>query len=502
MRIISFNANGIRSAAEKGFFRWLARQDADVVCVQEIKAQEEQLAERAFRPRGWHVSFRGAAHKKGYSGVAIYRGEPDSWHDSLGWAPFDDEGRYLEARYGDLSVVSLYLPSGSSGRSARLQVPRARVVRADPRQWLRAAAATCCAATGISRTADRSQELALEPEELGLPAGGARLARPRAARRRWLDSYRTLKPEGEDYTWWSNRGQARAKNVGWRIDYQLASPNLRPCLARVRDLSGALVLDHAPYIVDYEFATSGPGAAVKARSGARRVESRTACAPDRDHAARLRLGAAAGAVEQHGRGVVRRERPQHQDHRRAEAGRYRLRGEGLWAPSVDRYAWPWLTRRRGWALATQVAMAGVLCAMAQAPPDTALWHLAALRRARVSVATQDIAIDAYRADQLLPAERGLGAALGSARTGSRCWRRRTGARAGRRNGLPSVLRLMALLLLGVGALGVFVGREREVAPPPPRLCERVRRSAAGVPEAPHGAVDALIVATSSPMRSR
>ena len=114
MRIISFNANGLRSAARKGFFDWFAQQDADVLCVQETKAQEHQLAGPEFLPDGYRAFFRDATTKKGYSGVAIYaRREPDEVRTELGWAPFDDEGRYIEARFGNLSVVSFYIPSGS-----------------------------------------------------------------------------------------------------------------------------------------------------------------------------------------------------------------------------------------------------------------------------------------------------------------------------------------------------------------------------------------------------
>ncbi|MBL0028216.1 MAG: endonuclease/exonuclease/phosphatase family protein, partial [Rhodanobacteraceae bacterium] len=116
MRIISFNANGIRSAATKGFFDWFAAQQPDVLCLQETKAQVDQLGDNVFAPPGYHRHFRDATTKKGYSGVAIYtRRAPDEVRTGLGWDAFDEEGRYIEARYGNLSVVSLYLPSGSSG---------------------------------------------------------------------------------------------------------------------------------------------------------------------------------------------------------------------------------------------------------------------------------------------------------------------------------------------------------------------------------------------------
>src|SRR5690349_8240025 len=116
MRIVTLNANGIRSAASKGVFDWLRTQQADVVCLQETKAQEDQLGDAMFRPDGHHCFYRDATCKKGYSGVAIYaRREPDAVLTELGWEPFDCEGRYIEARCGNLSVVSLYVPSRSSG---------------------------------------------------------------------------------------------------------------------------------------------------------------------------------------------------------------------------------------------------------------------------------------------------------------------------------------------------------------------------------------------------
>ncbi|MDN5925404.1 MAG: exodeoxyribonuclease III, partial [Xanthomonadales bacterium] len=116
MRIVSLNANGIRSAARKGVFEWLGEHNADVVCVQETKAQESQLTDAVFRPDGQHCFYHDARCKKGYSGVAIYaKREPDAVLSTLEREDFDCEGRYIEARFGNLSVVSLYFPSGSSG---------------------------------------------------------------------------------------------------------------------------------------------------------------------------------------------------------------------------------------------------------------------------------------------------------------------------------------------------------------------------------------------------
>lgn len=115
MRVITLNVNGIRAAVRKGFFEWLRRQRADVVCLQETRAQEHQLRARCFRPRRFHVSYYDA-ERPGYSGVALYSvREPDRVQAGLGWPDVDAEARYLQADFGDLSVVSLYLPSGSSG---------------------------------------------------------------------------------------------------------------------------------------------------------------------------------------------------------------------------------------------------------------------------------------------------------------------------------------------------------------------------------------------------
>lgn len=259
MRIISFNANGIRSAANKGFFDWLKQQNADVTCIQETKAQEDQLADPMFRPDGHHCFYKDASTKKGYSGVAIYaKREPDEVRTALGWAPFDDEGRYIEARFGNLSVVSFYIPSGSSGdlrQGFKFEVIEWLSAIFD--EWLQSGRDyVLCGDWNIVRSAldiknwkSNQKNSGCLPRERDWLNG---LCEPKVdSVAAWVDAYRELHPQGEDYTWWSNRGAARANDVGWRLDYQLLTPalgrRLKSCaIERERRFS-----DHAPFIVDY-----------------------------------------------------------------------------------------------------------------------------------------------------------------------------------------------------------------------------------------------------------
>ncbi len=254
MRITTFNANGLRSATGKGFFDWFAQQDVDVLCLQETKAQEHQLADACFRPAGYRAWFRDASTRMGYSGVAIYaRREPDSVHTALGWPEFDEEGRYIEARFGNLSVVSLYLPSGSS-KDVRQEF-KFKVM-----DWI-TPIFTAWQRTGRDYVLCGDWNIAHTPMDIRNARGNAKnsgfLPEERAwltelfETHGWVDSYRYLRPDGQDYTWWSQRGAARAKNVGWRIDYQVVSPSLRD---RLRDCAIAAepkFSDHAPYTVEF-----------------------------------------------------------------------------------------------------------------------------------------------------------------------------------------------------------------------------------------------------------
>jgi len=254
MRIVTFNANGIRSAAEKGFFRWFARADADVLCLQETKAQVHQLSHARFRPKGYTVHFRDATTKKGYSGVAIYsRRPPDEVRTGLGWQDFDEEGRYLEARFGELSVVSLYFPSGSSGKvRQRFKFRCMKWMTPVLDEWLTSGRKyVVCGDWNIVHTRKDIRNWTSNQKNSGC------LPQERAwldfifHERGWVDSYRHLSPNGEEYTWWSQRGAARQKNVGWRIDYQVVTPNLRDRLRGYTISPRPRFSDHAPYVVDY-----------------------------------------------------------------------------------------------------------------------------------------------------------------------------------------------------------------------------------------------------------
>lgn len=256
MRIISFNANGLRSAASKGFFDWFAAQRADLLCVQETKAQEHQLTGDAFLPAGYQAWFRDASTKKGYSGVAIYsRREPDDVRTALGRESFDEEGRYIEARFGNLSVVSFYLPSGSSGelrQGFKFEVMEWLKPILD--QWLASGRDyVLCGDWNIVRSAlDITNWKSNQKNSGCLPAERDWLNGLCADGAGWVDSYRALHPQGQDYTWWSNRGAARANNVGWRIDYQLVTPSLRARLQSCTIHPEPRFSDHAPFRVDYD----------------------------------------------------------------------------------------------------------------------------------------------------------------------------------------------------------------------------------------------------------
>jgi exodeoxyribonuclease III len=256
MRIITLNANGLRAAAAKGFTAWMRRQQADIVCLQEIKAQEADLPRALLAPRGLHAFFH-PAEKRGYSGVAIYsRVEPDRATLGLGIPDIDAQGRFLQLDYGAFSVVSLYLPSGSSGEAAQARkfafmkrfLPRLEAMRACGREFV------ICGDWNIAhREIDLKNWRANQKYSGFLPEERDWLTQV-FERHGFVDVFRRLDPRPERYTWWSSRGAARANNVGWRIDYHIATPGIAALARATAIYTGKRFSDHAPLTVDYEYA--------------------------------------------------------------------------------------------------------------------------------------------------------------------------------------------------------------------------------------------------------
>lgn len=255
MKVISFNLNGIRAAAKKGFFTWLAQQDADVVCLQEIKAQEYQLTDEIFHPQHYHCYYH-EAQKKGYSGVGLYtRCEPQEVIKGLGWPDIDAEGRYLEARFPNVSFVSLYVPSGTAGEHRQAVkfsfmerfMPYLYELRKQNREYV---------IGGDWNIAHREIDLknwranqnssGFLPEERAWMEELFSLAG-------FVDAFRVVNQEASQYTWWSHRGRAWENNAGWRIDYQVISPTLRATVKQVSIYKEQRFSDHAPLLIDYDY---------------------------------------------------------------------------------------------------------------------------------------------------------------------------------------------------------------------------------------------------------
>jgi len=256
MRIVSLNVCGIRSAAAKGAFAWLARQRADVICLQETRCHEAQLEGHNVAISGYRRYFH-EAKRKGYAGVAIYtRHEPKRVVRGFGEPEFDDEGRYLEIQLGSLSVVSVYLPSGSAGPHRQeakfrfLEVFQAHLerLRRRRRDYI------LCGDWNIAHQQIDLRNWRSNQKNSGfLPEERAWLDRL-FGDGGYADGFRQVNQEPDQYTWWSSRGQARAKNVGWRIDYQVVS---RALATKVRSASIHTTdrfSDHAPLTLDYEIA--------------------------------------------------------------------------------------------------------------------------------------------------------------------------------------------------------------------------------------------------------
>jgi exodeoxyribonuclease-3 len=254
MRVMTFNCNGIRAAARKGFFDWLATVDVDVVCLQETKAQIHQLEDEVFHPQNFHCFYFDAI-KKGYSGTALYsKVDPEKVNTGLGWQIADEEGRYIQADFGNLSIASLYLPSGSAGPERQQRkigfmeelMQHLQKLKNKRREYIVCGDWNIChKEIDLKNWRANRKNSGFLPEE-----------------RQWLDklydevgfadAFRLVNQEPDQYSWWSNRGNARANNVGWRLDYHVVTSGLVDKVVSTEIYTAENFSDHAPVIVEYK----------------------------------------------------------------------------------------------------------------------------------------------------------------------------------------------------------------------------------------------------------
>jgi exodeoxyribonuclease-3 len=254
LRVATWNVNGLRACARKGFLDWLANCRADVVALQEVRALREDLGGDLCDPRGWFVSFN-AAERRGYSGVAIYsRRQPDAVWTSLLEPRFDREGRLMVARFGRLVIANGYFPKGSGTARDNSRVPYKlafyRKVLARVQRLRRAGYRVLVA--GDFNTAHQEIDLARPRQNVEnsgfLPEERAEFER--WIRAGWVDTFRHFEPGGGHYSWWSQRLGTRQRNIGWRIDYVLASPAAMRFVHDAFIWSQVLGSDHCPVGVE------------------------------------------------------------------------------------------------------------------------------------------------------------------------------------------------------------------------------------------------------------
>jgi exodeoxyribonuclease-3 len=253
-RIISYNVNGIRAAMKKGFMEWLAAANPDIVCIQETKAQADQIPVMEFELEGYKA-YTYSAIKKGYSGVAILtKQEPDHIEYGMGIKKYDDEGRLIRADYGNVSVISVYHPSGSSGDKRQ----------AFKMQWLNDFQKYINELKKIRPNLIISGDYNIchKPIDIHDPIRNAKSSGFLPEEREWIgkfidsgfvDSFRHFNQEPHQYSWWSYRANARNNNKGWRIDYQMVSEKMKDKMSRALILPEAKQSDHCPITVEIEF---------------------------------------------------------------------------------------------------------------------------------------------------------------------------------------------------------------------------------------------------------
>lgn len=251
MTIVSYNVNGIRAALRKDLIGWLQHSKPDVVCLQEIKANPDQFDETLFHAAGYPYCYWYPAEKKGYSGVAILsKTEPKNVHYGTGIDYMDREGRNIRADFEDFSVMSLYLPSGTSDHRLEFKLQ----YMADFQKYV----------TNLKTEFPKllicgDYNICHEAIDIHNPVRLKNVSGFLPVERDWLtgfldsgfiDSFRFMHPEDEQYSWWSYRANSRARNKGWRLDYHLVSKPLQENINRAVILSEAKHSDHCPVLVD------------------------------------------------------------------------------------------------------------------------------------------------------------------------------------------------------------------------------------------------------------
>lgn len=254
MRVMTFNANGIRSAARKGFFTWAASASADVICLQETRAQEHQLPGEALALPNMHAVYVDAA-RPGYSGVAIYtRRKPVSVQRGLGWPDMDAEGRFVSAELGDVTVASVYVPSGTSGPARQAIkmnfLERFLIMLAGLRKSGRSF--IICGDYNIAHRAIDTFDPVRNAKITGFFPEERAWMDALIEQVGWVDAFRVVNGEPKQYTWWPNWPKAYPNNLGWRIDYEMITPDLRDRVRAASIYTGERFSDHAPLTIDYE----------------------------------------------------------------------------------------------------------------------------------------------------------------------------------------------------------------------------------------------------------
>ncbi len=254
MKLISWNINGIRAAEGKGFFKWLQSSPAEIICVQETKAQPEQLTEKFLHPEGYH-SFWNSAERKGYSGVAVFtRSEPLSVNHDLGFKEFDCEGRMLELEFKDYTLFNVYFPNGSSG-NVRVPYKMAfydaflkhieKLRKKGRRLVICGDVNTAHEPIDLARPKENEKNTGFLPEERAWVS--------KLISKGYVDTFRSRHPnEPGHYSWWDYKTKARERDVGWRIDYFFISNDLEPKLKSAFILKDMMGSDHCPVGIELD----------------------------------------------------------------------------------------------------------------------------------------------------------------------------------------------------------------------------------------------------------